>query len=537
MASTALPPPLLSLLQAGVLLSLTAAAAAAQTEFPHAAGTDRTGRAQAVSDAAGRVMIESPEFPRGLRVALVDEAGRALAGIQLAYEGWPDSLVTLHCADPSSLRQETLVWTRPGGPLRLVLKPDEPTDLPAGLTSIDWRIDPGAEELLVLGEGPGFIDLQAATAFLLDLRQGRTGRVVVHINSSTTLAVDLADAEPVVGLVDYLEDQARMSLGEIDHSVVQVLIDARTFQSDLAVLEGAIVLTTSLVLIQGSELEKWVLRGGLGRSEGPVAWSQAAALTRLHLGTNEIEDVSPLAALTNLEELWLGLNQIVDISPLSALTSLKRLSLRENHVLDVSPLAALTSLESLDLSHNYQDDSYIEDVSPLTALTSLEWLMLRSNEIKDVSPLSALTSLEWLNLDKNEIEDVSPLSALTSLEWLNLGKNEIVDVSPLSALTSLEGLILRSNEIEDVSPLSALTSLKELNLRSNEIVDVSPLGGLTSLKWLSLEKNQIQDISPLVANTGLGEGDAVLLYFNPLSDQAINEQIPALQARGVTVSY
>ena len=121
---------------------------------------------------------------------------------------------------------------------------------------------------------------------------------------------------------------------------------------------------------------------------------------------------------------------------------------------------------------------------------------------------------------------MSPLSALTSLEWLNLGKNEIVDVSPLSALTSLEGLILRSNEIEDVSPLSALTSLKELNLRSNEIVDVSPLGGLTSLKWLSLEKNQIQDISPLVANTGLGEGDAVLLYFNPLSDQAINEQIP-----------
>ena len=49
--------------------------------------------------------------------------------------------------------------------------------------------------------------------------------------------------------------------------------------------------------------------------------------------------------------------------------------------------------------------------------------------------------------------------------------------------------------------------------------------------------NQIEDISPLVANTGLGEGDEVNLIDNPLSDQARNEHIPALKARGVTVYY
>ena len=66
-------------LRFGVLLAL-AASAAAETEFSFAAGTDSTGWAEAVSNAAGRVMIESPEFPRGLWVELTDEAGEGLAG-------------------------------------------------------------------------------------------------------------------------------------------------------------------------------------------------------------------------------------------------------------------------------------------------------------------------------------------------------------------------------------------------------------------------------------------------------------------------
>jgi len=40
-----------------------------------------------------------------------------------------------------------------------------------------------------------------------------------------------------------------------------------------------------------------------------------------------------------------------------------------------------------------------------------------------------------------------------------------------------------------------------------------------------------------VDNDGLGAGDMVWLYDNPLSGQSINEYIPALQARGVTVNY
>ena len=570
--------PLLSLLRAGVLLFLTAISAAAQTEFPFAAGTDSAGRAQAVSDVSGRVLIESPEFPRGLWVDLVDEGGKALAGIQVAYEGWPDSLVAVHCLDPSGLRQETLLWTRLGGePLRLVLKPDEPTDLPAGLASIDWRIDPGAEELPVLEEGPDLIGWPAVAAFLEERWRGRTGRVAVQIDGSPVVAVDLAHTEPVERLLDHLQDQARMSLGEIDHSVVQVLFDGQTFESDLALLEGAIVLTTSVVLIQGSELERWILRDLGGGREGPVAWSEAAALTGLNVNAQDVVDVGPLAALTNLEWLNLRENRIVDVGPLAPLTSLESLRLTDNTIVDVSPLAALTNLgqlvlddneigdvgplapltklESLWLQRNaivdvsplaaltnlgqlVLDDNEIVDVSPLAPLTKLAWLTLVGNKIVDVGPLSALTNL-WLglHLDDNEIVDVSPLASLTSLTRLSLSNNEIVDVSPLSALTSLEELHLDNNEIVDVSPLADITSLRVLSLSSNQIVDVSLLASLTSLKWLFLESNQIQDIGPLVANTSLDEGDWVQLEGNPLSDRAIKEQIPALEARGVQVDH
>ena len=642
MPRTVVSGPLRSFLRAGVLV-LAVSASAAQTEYPHAAGTDSAGRAQAVSDGAGRVLIESPEFPRGLWVDLVDEGRKALAGIQVEYEGWPDSLVAVHCVDPSGMRQETLLWTRPGGdPLRLVFKPDEPADLPSGLTFVDWRIDPGAEELPVLEEGPELNGWPAVSAFLEERWRGRTGRVAVQIDGSPVVAVDLAHAEPVERLLDHLQDQARMSQGEIDPSVVQVHFDGQTFESDLALLEGAIVLTTSVVLIRGSELERWILRDlGHGR-EGPVTWSEAAALTQLELVFNEIVivDVSPLAALTGLERLDLSENQIVDVGPLAALTNLKGLGLRVNAIVDVGPLATLTNLEGLELGDNAivdvgplaaltnlkglgLGDNAVVDVGPLAALTNLRGLDLRVNAIVDVGPLATLTKLEGLELGDNAIVDVSPLAALTNLEWLDLSENQVVDVSPLAALTNLErlrldgnpldvsslagstslrdlwlgddqivdvsslasltslealrldgipvnvsslagltslkvlelpdnaivdvsslasltnlkDLWLEDNAIVDVSPLAALTSLERLGLHGNQIVDVSSLAALTSLRLLWLPYNQIQDISPLVANTGLGKGDIVSLRGNPLSDLAINEQIPALEARGVSVHY
>jgi len=44
-------------------------------------------------------------------------------------------------------------------------------------------------------------------------------------------------------------------------------------------------------------------------------------------------------------------------------------------------------------------------------------------------------------------------------------------------------------------------------------------------------------VSPLLQNVGLGTGDAVSLWDNPLGEDSLNIYIPQLRARGVTVNY
>ena len=176
---------------------------------------------------------------------------------------------------------------------------------------------------------------------------------------------------------------------------------------------------------------------------------------------------------------------------------------------------------------------------PLASEDVASWTKLFAKE-KDIHRLAGieyLTALRWLDLDDNRIVDITPLNQLTNLKRLTLRYNPIVDITPLNQLTNLYWLDLDDNQIVDITPLNQLTNLEWLWLDDNQIVDITPLNQLTNLKRLWLDNNQIEDVSPLVANTGLGEGDEVHLTDNPLSDQALNEQIPALKARGVTVLY
>jgi len=307
--------------------------------------------------------------------------------------------------------------------------------------------------------------------------------------------------------------------------------------------------------IYPSDLEGLTLLDAHGRDIIELTGLEYCAnLSRLHLDSNKVSDISPLAGLTNLTSLGLGNNLISDISPLSNLTSLTELFLSDNQISDVLALSNLTSLKSLPLYNNE-----IVDISPLSGLTSLSWLGLGGNQISDISPLSNLISLTLLHLWDNQMSDISVLAGLTNLTSLSLCSNEISDISPLSNLTDLTSLLLQSTQVSDVSPLAGLTKLTYLGLTANQISDVSPLvnltslewlslglngisdisplAGLTNLTWLSLFDNQISDIKPLVDNPGMGEGDEVWLEGNPLSEQSINEYIPALQARGVDVRY
>jgi Leucine-rich repeat (LRR) protein len=142
-----------------------------------------------------------------------------------------------------------------------------------------------------------------------------------------------------------------------------------------------------------------------------------------------------------------------------------------------------------------------------------------------------------VQLSSNNFGSLSALSNLTKLFFLEALNCGISDVTPISALPSLQYLYVAINPISDVAPLANLTGLRSIYLDFCQISDVSAFSGLVNLQTLSLPSNQIEDIAPLLDNTGLGSGDAVNLGSNPLSQQSIDVYIPALQARGVTVTY
>ena len=435
-----------AIFQSAMLLALAAlgvSAATTQTDFPFAAGVDSTGWAQAQSNADGHVLIESPQYPHGLWLYLVDETGDAQDGIQVEYQGHPDSLVAIRCVDPVGSVRETLVWSRPDGdPLRLTLKPEEASDdLPTGLASIDWQIDPIAKVLLVPEQETRLEGWKAVEVFLQVRWQSQAGRVAVQFNdsTSTSLAVEIDHPETIETLVAHLQQTqqpAAVSLGE----------------------------TTTLYL--------QIFKGGLALREEVILYIPLF-----------FEDL-------NLEE---------------------RMRQALGHLSRPSPIAR-------------------HEVAFLTSL----WA--RAHNIHSLVDLKHFTALQSLNIGGNPIVDLTPLAHLTNLTELNLSWCPIVDLTPLAHLTNLQTLDLQTTLIADLGPLAHLTNLDTLLLERTEITDLGPLAHLTNLSLLSLNSNRIEDLSPLVANPGLGEGDKVyLMSCNLLSDQALNEQIPALQARGVKV--
>ena len=96
------------------------------------------------------------------------------------------------------------------------------------------------------------------------------------------------------------------------------------------------------------------------------------------------------------------------------------LSLTDSQIDDLSPLAGLGQLQVMKL-----DNNQVTDLTPLSELTNLVSLNLANNQITDLTPLQKLGRLNELNLSNNQITDLMPLQtpALEGLRKLNLSDN------------------------------------------------------------------------------------------------------------------
>ncbi|NJN75136.1 MAG: hypothetical protein HC796_01315, partial [Synechococcaceae cyanobacterium RL_1_2] len=90
----------------------------------------------------------------------------------------------------------------------------------------------------------------------------------------------------------------------------------------------------------------------VGTTDCDQAQMMLSSMVFLALPGQQLQDLRPIASLTQLQMLLLLDNQIEDLSPLSSLTNLTSLDVAKNQIRDVQPLAPLTQLSMANLMDN-----------------------------------------------------------------------------------------------------------------------------------------------------------------------------------------
>lgn len=228
---------------------------------------------------------------------------------------------------------------------------------------------------------------------------------------------------------------------------------------------------------------------------GPL--KELTGLRELSLNDNKIKDISALENLTELTMLYMnGVytgpydapddsgNAISNIEPLRNLKKLTKLHLQDLvYIEDLSPLAELTNLESLILRGNR-----ISNIEPLRNLTKLEVLYLYKNNVSDISALENMTEMGELNFAVNKVKDISPLKNLNNLYDLKGYSNNITDLSPIKD-SECYTINFNDNEIAD---FSAFKDRVNIEYAGNLILELQRVERTANVLSLSKKDNTIE---------------------------------------------
>ena len=275
----------------------------------------------------------------------------------------------------------------------------------------------------------------------------------------------------------------------------------------------------------------------LGDSVKPNPFSRLTNLKKLSLsGLSKLDDLSPLAGLTNLQTLRISGTKVTDLTPLSELTSLQSLYVSGTQVSNLTPLSGLTSLQTLDISR-----MPVTDLTPLSELTSLQELNVSGTKVTDLTPLSGLANLQTLDVSGMQVSDLTPLSGLTSLQSLYVSGWWVTDLTPLAGLASLQWLDVSRAHVNDLSPLAGLASLQWLDLSRARVSDLTPLSGLTSLRNLCVSETRVTDLTPLSRLANLRRLDVSrtkvtdLVLLRPLIEKGVPVKWSAKAWEGIGI--
>jgi internalin A len=181
-------------------------------------------------------------------------------------------------------------------------------------------------------------------------------------------------------------------------------------------------------------LEAEVLRK-LGRDGGTIVQSDLKAIKSINLSQATVNDLDPciFPLFTGMKDLFLGPGDLDDLTPLATLTQLITLRASINKVSDVSPLAKMTQMDRLDLGR-----TAVHDIAPLANMVALTELQLDDTEVTDLTPLASCKNLERLSIRNTPITDISALKGAKKLKYLYVEGAPIADTTVLNSLSTLK---------------------------------------------------------------------------------------------------
>jgi Leucine-rich repeat (LRR) protein len=224
-------------------------------------------------------------------------------------------------------------------------------------------------------------------------------------------------------------------------------------------------------------------------------------------------DLTPLAALVNLEELDCSGTEVTNTKALTGLARLKRIKFYMSAVASLDFLSGTPLVEELDL---YGDKHTFKDYQPLLALQALKRLNIYMNTTATdalLAPLVALETLEEISMSNckavttldflkharglievkasqcNMLADISALSDKALLRDVAIDDAIVTDFASLQNKPKLLSLDVSGTAFADLTLLSACTKLQSLELQGTPLRDFAPLGALKALRRLTISKN------------------------------------------------
>ncbi len=164
--------------------------------------------------------------------------------------------------------------------------------------------------------------------------------------------------------------------------------------------------------------------------------SNRSEITRLVCQGEEIDDLSSISDLINLEQLYLQDNSLVNLEGLKPFVNLKKISVAGNKTL-VSTKGIENATKLIEFQAN---KSNLSDLSGMEYLTELKVIGVMMNNISDISPLRNSTKLEDATFNYNNISDLSIFENSDSLISFTAYSNPIASIKALYGHTKLKSI-------------------------------------------------------------------------------------------------